>query len=69
MTPRKTATAAHSFTFMPSVIQPHLQNRGSLAAMAQELTTARLALAIRAAQPDAVQVASLQICLRQQTRA
>jgi hypothetical protein len=57
MISRKSAAALRPFTSALAVIQPHLQRRGTLAAVAQEMATARAALALRDAEPDAIAVA------------
>ena len=59
MISRKPTAAQQPFTNTLAVIQPHLKHRGTLSAMATEMTTARTALAMREAEGDAIKVALL----------
>jgi hypothetical protein len=59
MISRNPTAARYQFTNTLAVIQPHLQRRGTLSAMATEMTTARAALAVREADTDAIKVALL----------
>lgn len=65
MISRKPTATSQPFTTAFAVIQPHLKRRGTFAAVAQEMATARAALAQRDAQADAIRLAMLEIDLRQ----
>ncbi len=59
----------HPLNGILSVIQPRLDNRGSLASTVIEMANARMALALRDNPPEALQLALLQASRRHRPRA
>jgi hypothetical protein len=59
----------HPLSGVLGVIQPRVENRGSLASTVIEMANARMALALRNDPPEALQLALLQAYRRHRPRA